>query len=124
VKRTRPFGVTVIALLQALSGLIAGGSYVLTASDVTAHRATDLAVQLGGLAIAGVGLLIAVGLWQLRRWAWIATMIWTGFNLATALLAYVNGQPEYGVMAVEVAVVFYLNQREVQRAFGQRGDAG
>jgi uncharacterized membrane protein (DUF2068 family) len=122
VKRRRPFGVTVIALLQALSGPIVGGSILGSDVALPVHGDRDLAARLAGLAAICVGLLIAVGLWRLQRWAWTAGMLWTGLGLAAALLAYLNGQPQYGIMAVGIAIVFYLHQRDVQRAFGQGTD--
>jgi hypothetical protein len=40
-----------------------------------------------------------------------------GLNLASALLAYRLGQPEYVTMAIAVLAVVALNQREVRQFF-------
>ena len=69
------------------------------------------------LVILVVGLIIAIGLWRLHRWAWAGVMIWTGVNLATALYQYFHGRPDYAAMAEGMVVVFYLNQRDVRQAF-------
>jgi hypothetical protein len=68
-------------------------------------------------AVCLFGLITAVGLIRLDRWAWVATMLWVGFVLAVALVAYVQDQPSYPVMVLSVLQVLYLNQSDVQRAF-------
>jgi hypothetical protein len=70
--------------------------------------------------IAAVLLVIAVGLWLLKRWAWVATMLATGIGLANGIVMYAQGQPFYVGMVINVLIVLYLNQRAVQRAFEQR----
>jgi hypothetical protein len=64
-----------------------------------------------------LGLIITVGLWRLKYWAWVATMLWTGTVLASALLLYVQGHPMYLVMVQHIVIVFYLNESHVQNAF-------
>lgn len=69
-----------------------------------------------------VNIFIAGGLWLMRRWAWVATMIWTGVSLAIGLITYYQGTPNYFSMIFNVLIVLYLNQREVQLAFETRAD--
>jgi hypothetical protein len=69
-----------------------------------------------------LGLTIAAGLWMLMRWAWVATMLWAGISMATALASYAAGEPEYILMALGMVTVFYLNQGEVQEAFSNATD--
>jgi hypothetical protein len=73
--------------------------------------------ELAGPFVGGVGLIASVGLWRLQRWAWSATMLWAGINMAQALYAYYVGEPQYSAMALSVVIVLYLNQRDVQLAF-------
>ncbi len=77
----------------------------------------DFYFELAGPFVGGVGLIVSVGLWRLRRWAWVATMIWAGVNMAQALYAYWVSEPQYSAMALSVVIVLYLNQRDVQLAF-------
>jgi hypothetical protein len=58
-----------------------------------------------------------IGLILLKRWAWTLTMILTGVGLTHTIWGYFQGSPEYVAMLVYILMVFYLNQREVQRAF-------
>jgi len=69
------------------------------------------------LAVMLVELVIAFGLWRLQRWAWYLLMIRTGAHMGVDLWRYFSGDPLYLSMVVNVAIVFYLNQRETQQAF-------
>ena len=116
VRRKRPFGVAVIAILQAISTSTAGLSVILVRVQERASI-VDWRLDLAGLALILFGFAIAAGLWQLKRWAWVLVMLWTGVTLAGALAHYFRGQPEYALMVEGVVIVFYLNQRDVQQTF-------
>ncbi|MGH2587006.1 MAG: hypothetical protein ACRDJE_18995 [Dehalococcoidia bacterium] len=122
MKRKRPFGVTVIAILQVVAAPTAGITVALAESPLGLGRAYD---ELGGIAgpvYSILGIVIAVGLWRLQRWAWIAAMLWFGLSMVGSLLAYRNGEPYYALMVIEIITVFYLNQRDVQQVFRSRRD--
>ena len=71
-------------------------------------------------AIIAVWALIILGLWFLKRWAWVLLMIFTGIALTYALVRYFSGDADYLGMLVNVAVAFYLNDHSVQRAFARK----
>ncbi len=131
-RRNRPFGVTVIVVLLLLAAVIALPASLLglvgTVSSegeiapLPDRTTIDLIGTLAVLLVLGVSALAAaVGLLRLQRWAWVLTMLLVGTQLATNLWQYfVAGERPYLEMLVDVLLVFYLNQREVQRAFGQR----
>ncbi len=87
--------------------------------------ATRLFRDPGLLTIAN-GVIIAIwsvliiGLWLLQRWAWLVVMVSTGITLTFALWRYFEGSPDYLGMLLNVAVVFYLNDRSVQSAYARR----
>ena len=123
-KRRRPFGLyAVIALLLAQNLVIAiqpdevriGVARLLPEdlSDTTAVRAFSL-----GLVV--IYLFVIVGLWRLKRWAWVTTMIFVGIGLTLGIIQYVRGTPLYWTMLFNVFIVFYLNQRDVQDVFERR----
>ncbi len=112
----RPFGVTLIAVLQALNAITLGLYLLLRRVDPNLIVREDPGYF--GTILVLSGLIVAVGLWRLDRWAWVATMLWAGSSMASALIAHVQGHPtSHAVMALSVLQVFYLNLSDVQRAF-------
>lgn len=83
---------------------------------------TGLATVANGVIIA-YWLVVIVGLWLLQRWAWVMVMIFAGVSLVFGLWRYFEGTPDYIGMVFYVAMVFYLNDRSVQRAYARRPGA-
>lgn len=126
LKPRRPFGVTVVALMQGIASPTAGISLFLADTPLGISRAYERTSDLAAWVLSAIGIVIAIGLWRLTRWAWVCTMIWFGFTMAGSLLAYRQGQAPYWLMVISIITVFYLNQRDVQLAFRHRrpdGDA-
>ena len=130
--RHRPFGLYAIIALLLLNAILivldVTRSYIgLTTElglppprlpgldDDDVNRAARY-LSAGGYAAA------ALGLWTLRRWAWVALMIVVGLALAEGLFRYARADPRYATMALNVLIVFYLNQRDVQRLFQRDRD--
>jgi uncharacterized membrane protein (DUF2068 family) len=122
--RKRPFGVLVLILLQI-------GSILGVALDITVVQIGQPSIYFGpvenlnlllGFQILYIlySLVVVVGLWQLRRWAWFIIMVQLGLSMALGLGLYFLDNPFYLGMVVNVIMVFYLNQREVQQAFERR----
>jgi hypothetical protein len=115
-KPLRPFGVTLIALVQAVNAITLGLHLLLTRVDPNLIVRED--PGFFGTIMVLLGLIVAVGLWRLERWAWVATMLWAGVSLASGLIAHFDGRPtSHSVMALSLLQVFYLNLSDVQRAF-------
>ena len=117
----RPFGVYVIAVLQALNAFSTGARFlgVIDAPQLGVLNTT----ASDGLAalLMVVGLVVAAGLVMLKRWAWVATMLWVGVTLASELSLFFSGEDtNYLTLAISVAQVFYLNLSDVQRACARR----
>jgi hypothetical protein len=119
--RRRPFGVYAIAALLVLDAV----AIALGASNPELSRTLGFHVRFGErvdwplveYVVAGLIVVVALGLLLLRRWAWVATMVLIGAGLATGIWLYFNGTERYVNMLLNVFVVFYLNQRAVQAAF-------
>lgn len=126
-RRERPPGLyAIIALLLANATLIAldvSRSYAALGIGLGLPRPvlpgiSDADVdRVLRLLIAGGFLFVAVGIWTLRRWAWVALMIAVGLGLGEGLIRYARGDPRYVTMLINVLIVFYLNQHGVQRLF-------
>jgi len=67
--------------------------------------------------LAGASLVSSLGLGGGRRWAWTGAMVIEGATLALSLVAYFSRSANllyYSAMAAAVAIVFMLNQSELQ----------
>lgn len=135
----RPFGLNAIIVLQLLTVLFSGLALVVLGVAIWAAAAgaeMELAVdgevgkvgQVSGLLLLVftlvINLLCAVGLWRRQRWAWFLTMLQLGFFMLEDLYTYFTGasSEEYAwSMLLNVLMVFYLNQREVQAVFMRKG---
>lgn len=113
----RPFGVTAIAGLQALNAAAVVLEVSVARNDRFGWEGSDISLLGTGNILGLIGLVNAAGLWRLKRWAWVTTMLWVGFVLLVSLLAYFDGKPSYPVMALGVLQVLYLNQSRVQAVF-------
>jgi hypothetical protein len=96
------------------SGLFQG--YVIT--EIESQAATGFYYLL----VCCTALIIAIGLLRMRRWSWVAFMMWAGFNLIVGLLRllYSASKSNYLYLFLSVVVVFILNQAEIQQVFGIR----
>ena len=132
-RRRRPFGVKVIIFLQIISILIM--CVVFTAEYIAlAYPELNLDLEFGHpmyspefwannfeLAFTGLLSIVSViGLWRMQRWAWYLTMLELGFSMVVGISLYLNGSANYWDMLINVIMVFYLNQKDVQRAFVRR----
>jgi uncharacterized membrane protein (DUF2068 family) len=135
-RRGRPFGLLAIIVIQLLTMLVSGLLILALVAAIALATTTvdtqvvaqlqslnldlsplDLVTLLLTFVVNGV---CAVGLWQRQRWAWFLTMLQLGFFMLTDLYSYFTNSPVQTYawsMVLNVAMVFYLNQREVQALF-------
>jgi hypothetical protein len=122
----RPSAVTLVAwlfflhfVLLLLFGSIfwPGGQLDLTEFRPTGEPGPALVLEAVFISLGLLALVVSLGLFRLKRWAWLLAMTMEGLNLASALIAYRVGHPEYVTMALGVVTVLALNQREVRQAF-------
>jgi hypothetical protein len=118
----RPLGIVLLALIHVLAATLGLLALAGVAAVQPGSGRAILFEALGDLtpvyaAISAAGILIAIGLWRLSRWAWYAAMVFTGVGLAWQILLYLHGHQSYLYMLIYVVEAFYLNQREVKRVF-------
>jgi uncharacterized membrane protein (DUF2068 family) len=129
--RKRPFGVSVIIfmilaylLILVLVVIFSFKPEADTISLWLLEKASPVQSQVLLLIIILSELAIALGLWRLQRWAWVLLMVWLGCLMATDIWGHINGNPSYLTMFINVIIVFYINQREVKKAFSGKTLAG
>ena len=136
VPERRPLGVVVVAATQFLravflTGQLAGFAlgpnfeWVRVAAQIPdpAEGTPAWWISRGiGIALIAASILLGIGLFAGRRWAWVGAIVMSGLSLAFALGAWWDGRAPYVAMLINVIAVFYLNQREVRAAFDEPTD--
>jgi len=127
----RPFGVSVIVLLIVAYILFMASVFYLSIRSQDSSIAAQLVNILNPtqvLAVLAIELIIlltiAIGLWRLQQWAWFLLMIWVGIQMFFDLMAYFYVREIHASMLISVIIVFYINQREVKKAFTGKTLAG
>jgi uncharacterized membrane protein (DUF2068 family) len=124
----RPLGVTIIAILAFINGLlglcvpglviIGGGIGALFSGGL------GLIVVCGGLLLAAgplVWLLVSYGAWNLRPWAWWAGMVATGITVIGVAVNIINGVGILQAVAsapLSIVIFIYLLLPDIRRVFG------
>jgi uncharacterized membrane protein (DUF2068 family) len=124
--RTRPPGLTILAVMGTVAGLVAllaGVAYAIVS------RAAGATTPLGGLEpvlavllfVTGIAdLVFAYGAWTLRPWGWKVGLIGAGLMIVSALIRIVDNPTSAVIsIAISVAIVYYLNTAAVKAAFGR-----
>lgn len=130
VSRRRPIGVSIIAVLVAIAGiltLISAFSWFFGAGVFGFHlsgtiRAASTWYGLFGLIIGLIQLYFAWGLWTLQRWAYLAVIIIEILNLVLTVISWTQGYFNWTSFLVNmifpvVILVYFLADRDVREAF-------
>ena len=143
----RPTGITILAILNFIGaafcllggiGMILGGGFIATMLSQQGQGSAGAAGILAGLGAAagvfiiivgGVSALVGFGLWKLKNWARIVSIILIGINAAFQLLGILGTLTHFNLfaliwgvfwVAVDAFVIMYLLKPEVKAAFQQR----
>lgn len=125
----RPTGVTIIAVLAAVGGVL---GLLAGLALIAAGPAISSATGLGGfvgiaawivLAYAALSLVLAYGFWMLKSWAWPLGVGVEVLGIVQAVLQYLNDTTQLFSLLVDVAlagfILWYLFQPHVKAAFGR-----
>jgi hypothetical protein len=135
IQEKKPRSLAILVLLQVIQGLglllyslyigrVFGWGFErreVQLLDIAPFELFDI-ISSGSLflALGLITLFLAIALWMLKRWAWVASMALQGFSLFAALWGYLRQHPNYVSMVLGILLVFYLNQQEVQAVFRRR----
>ena len=127
----RPTGVTILAILAAIGGVLGllSGVALLGLGGIAAG-ATGNAAFFGLGAFAGIisvaiaiaSLAFAYGAWMLQPWAWSLGVVLQLVSLVWAVLLVVSGESIFsqGIsIVISGIILYYLNQPHVKAAFGR-----
>ena len=110
-QKHRPLGVTIVAVLTAIGGLIFLGSGLVL-----------LIVGIGVILLAlGIAYLVmAYGLWNGRGWAWTITLILSVIGIVVAIASIVAGNVSAIIsIIIHAVVIYYLYRPNVKAYFGK-----
>jgi uncharacterized membrane protein YvlD (DUF360 family) len=112
-----------VELILASLVLLAGHTQVVDAPVGVAGTLVPLV--MAGLGVLTIG--VAYGIWRHQRWAWMAAIVVSAFNVLQVLLAMarggVDGIVNYGALGALMGLVlfWYLTRPHVAAAYGHRG---
>lgn len=131
----RPVGVTILAVLQAVGSIIllfSGFSALSSRSSITQQLPQSGAPAQGEfvtifsillLVVGLISLLLAYGLFKLKGWAWITTLVLQALNAINSVIVVVSSAQERGgavlQLVISLVIVYYLLRPAVKRAFGR-----
>jgi hypothetical protein len=111
---SRPFPITVVAILAglgALAGIVFGALGIVGGAGV--YGAVSVIVGV-------LYLVCAYGLWSLKGWAWMLSVLAQVLNIVAAFVPLANGGSIAWVqLGVGAIILLYLNSSGVKRAFGR-----
>ena len=119
----RPDGVTLLAVLAVLGGILAllGAVFGLmvgqaTIAGLTGPEAAMASVMLGGMTLYGavmgvISLVVGWGLWNGKSWAWWLTVIFSALGVLTILML----NP---LAIVNAIILWYMFKPHVKEFFG------
>ena len=141
----RPVGVTILAILDFIGaafcllggiGMILGGGFIATMMSQQGGQgsagAAGFFAGLGAVAgvfiiiIGGVCALVGFGLWKLKNWARIVSIVLLGIGVAVQLLGLLGTLAHFNLfafvwsvlwIAVDAFIIWYLLKPEVKAAF-------
>lgn len=124
--KDRPVGVTVLAVLAIIGGAIAFCGGLLAFGEFGLGIVGGLLGNPIGAGLAGVyGLLwgsvsviFGLGLWQMRSWARLATIVVQAINLIYAVISLIGpGSVNWIGAVISIIIIWYLMRPGVQAAF-------
>lgn len=114
-QKHRPLGVTIIAILTAIVGIVS-----------LASGAALLIIGIGIISLVlGVAfLVVAYGLWTGKRWAWTITLILSVIGIIVAIASLAVGDMGAIVrIIIHGVVIYYLYRPNVKSFFGKSAAA-
>jgi hypothetical protein len=114
----RPFGVTLLAILAIVVGVIG----IISAPPLLAAGTHGIGLGVIALVLGVLNIAFGVGALSLRPWAWALGIVLEIVALITAVIGMIQNQSvwsEFISLIVAVVILYYLMTPAVRAAFGQ-----
>jgi hypothetical protein len=119
MQRDRPIGITIIAILMIISGIL----FIIGGIGLTALGVLSIAFLAGGIGsiILGIAsLVVAWGLLKGAGWAWIITLIITVISIIVNIASLAGGQTANIIgIIINGIIIYYLYRPNVKAYFGR-----
>jgi uncharacterized membrane protein (DUF2068 family) len=125
--QNRPLGITIIAVVLVVAGVIGiiAGIFTLVGSFfVFYHPIAGMRVGFIGVTsilLGAIDLFVAWGLWTLKRWAFLVTVIIAALDILQALWALFSGvnfwSALFSIILPAIVLIYMLADRNVRAAF-------
>jgi hypothetical protein len=121
----RPVGVTIISILTILlgiwslcGGLIAFGAFSISILDSLFGLGNPVGFGLFGVLWGIIAIILGWGLWNMRNWAWLGTIIILSLRLISFVVALIGpGSPDWIGVLISVLLILYLATPRVRASF-------
>jgi uncharacterized membrane protein (DUF2068 family) len=133
LQKNRPLGVTIVAILMIISGVISlvGGSLGLIGGIALSVLANDpefgifgaglVAISSVIIALGIASLVVAWGLFRGKGWAWLITVIIAIISIVFSIVGIASGQLHSIVtLIIYGVIVYYMYRPEVKSYFGRQ----
>ncbi|MBK8048878.1 MAG: DUF2127 domain-containing protein [Anaerolineales bacterium] len=125
----RPAGIAILAGLLIVVSILnfLGGFAYLGLSNVTpaagmAAMVPPPALGWGHIIVGALGLVLGWGLWSLKRWAWLLSVILIGLNVIIHLFGVFMPDMmigSIGSLLIDGIILWYLFRPQIKQAFGR-----
>ncbi len=123
--RHRPLGITILAIilgLEAIIGIVGPAFFLGIGPGVS--QAQGLYIYGFVVLLSLVSLVLAWGLWTLKKWALLTVVVIEGIYLILGIVNYTTHITDVSVaigsVIIPALVLLYLTLGYVRRAFGER----
>ncbi len=118
--RERPLGVTILAILEAIGGLLSlvGGIWLFNAAKMFPLLIFFVPFAIFSIIIGIIALIVAWGLWSGKGWAWTIALILSVIGIVLGIVSIASG----GIIAIIIngIILYYLTRPHVKAFFGKQ----
>ncbi|MCA1588166.1 MAG: hypothetical protein LC744_05840 [Chloroflexi bacterium] len=121
--RERPLGVTILAILAAVGGILGLLGSVALLGLFSAAGGLFMILGLVSIVLSVLYLVFAYGAWTLQPWGWTLGVGLAAASVALTLIGLTQGTQELVGALISLAIagviLYYLFQPDVKAAFGR-----
>ena len=127
MEKSRPIGVTIVAILMVITGIIllSGGIFAVSSSAILSQFGGPLVAVVIGVGVFTIALgvahfVLAWGLFKGKGWAWIITVILAIISVILSIVSIASGgRTNIISLIISAVILYYMFRTEVKSYFGR-----